>query len=321
MKNIIKKINRILVRWMFVLTLGLARIIPRNVLYWFVDSVIMMALYRTNTRLVRTARRNIDIVFRDRKTPDQKQALLQESFQNLALVIAEIIYYRVRLNKIAGAMTIEGEQHLKDALKKKKGVVAITAHLGNFPFMVFWLAHRGYKVNVLMRPPRDRKMGKFISDNFAHVGGRMLFTVPERACVQKSIKALRANEVLVILIDQNYGADARIFVDFFGKQAATGASPVAFARRTGASVLPMFSVRKNGQTHIVVRPEIELKGSKNDVASIQENMQALTLVVEDFVRKYPDLWSWMHNRWKSKSTVSDKNVFQPDKQEVQAVNV
>ena len=304
-KKLIKKINRTIGRWAMNMMLVVAKIIPRQFLYAYVQWIIMLVSYYTGSRLVQVARDNIKDVFGDRKTIEEQALLVKASFKNLALVIAESIDCVARPARFLAEADIEGEAHLTTALQKGKGVIAVTAHLGNFPAMMGFFAARGYQVNVLVKPSRDPKMSEFIVRKFKSFGGNIIFSVPQRACVQSSIKALRANQVLFILIDQNYGADARIFVDFLGRKAATGASPVAFARRTGASVLPIFSVRRNGKMHIIVDPEVELKQPDKDNDCIQENMQMLTNIVEDYVRHYPGIWSWTHKRWKCKNNVLD----------------
>lgn len=114
--------------------------------------------------------------------------------------------------------------------------------------------------------------------------------------------------MLFILIDQNYGADARIFVDFFGQKAATGASPIAFAWRTGAGVVPIFSVRTaQDKIRIVVDPELDIERNHKTQDVMAQQVQVLTGVVERYVVRYPELWSWVHDRWKSKQTSMERS--------------
>ena len=301
-RNFLKKINRALVRRALKFSFFLAGIIPAGVLYTFVRGVVMAVLYRNPGRLLRNARRGVLTAFQDSLSAQEQEVLVKRAFEQLSYLIAEGVHYIVREHDFDEKISISGEETLKDVLARGKGVIAVTAHLGNFPLMMGWLARRGYKVNVLMRPMRDPKMNEFVARKFSPFGGNIIFTVPERECVQKSLKALRRNEVLFILIDQNYGADARVFVDFFGKKAATGASPAAFARRTGAGVVPVFFTRDNGRIRIMVEPEVEMKDARTEQEGLLENMQMLTCVVEEYVRRYPELWSWMHDRWKSRET-------------------
>lgn len=302
-KDFYKNFNRLLARVLFSATLFFAKVLPYCFIRAFARFIILGVFYKTNSRLFKNAWRGINLAFGDQKSLVEKETLVKQTFENLALVIAEGIYYFNHPEIFEATAIIEGEEHLKNALQGQKGVVVITAHLGNFPLMLGLLSRRGYKVNVLMRPPRDKKMGKFIAEKFSSFGGKVIFTVPERACIQKSIRALRSNELLFILIDQNYGAGARVFVDFFGAKAATGASPLAFAWRTGASVLPIFSVRTDeGNMKIIIDLEIDIERSDKSAASMKDQVQMLMLVIEKYVSKYPELWSWMHDRWKSKET-------------------
>jgi KDO2-lipid IV(A) lauroyltransferase len=118
--------------------------------------------------------------------------------------------------------------------------------------------------------------------------------------VANSIKALRNNEFLFIPIDQNFGT-AGVFVDFFGKQAATATGPVIFAQRTGAPILPMFIVREKDDTHrIIIEPPMYIEEKENNAATIQHNISRITKIIEEYIRKYPQEWGWIHRRWKSR---------------------
>lgn len=302
-EDFLKQVNRALVRGALAWLFFLARIVPIGMVYALVRFVVVGVLYKTGGRLKRHANNSIQTAFGTQMSQDRREWLIRQTFEQLAHVIAEGVHYIVRERDFDERIRMSGDEHLKSVLSRGKGIIAVTAHLGNFPLMMGWLARQGYTVNVLMRPMRDPGMSEFVAAKFRPFGGQMILTVPERECVQKSLRALRRNEILFVLIDQNYGAQARVFVDFFGHKAATGASPAAFARRTGAGVVPVFFTRETGGgIHIIAEPEVVMTKGPAEQAAYQEDMQRLTSVVEEYVRRYPELWSWMHNRWKSRET-------------------
>ncbi|MEW5894999.1 MAG: lysophospholipid acyltransferase family protein [Candidatus Omnitrophota bacterium] len=305
-----KIFNRFLARNGLKACLFLSGFLPYALLHFFIRTLVMI-FYYSNSRLARNARESVDIAYGHEKTERHREDLVRQSFLNLARVMAEDIYY-VRNSRLISSMAeINGEEHLKQALSKGKGVIATTAHLGNFALMIAWLAGYGCKVNVIMRPPRDSKMGDFIKQTVGKMGTHVIFTLPVRQCLSESIKALRNNEILFILLDQNYGADARIFVDFFGTKAATGGSPLTLASRTGASILPVFCLRgKDNRYQIEVEPEQILPYEPGNEESLRKSLQQLTSIIEAHIRRDPPLWSWMHKRWKSKNSRESEDILE-----------
>ncbi|HSV42961.1 MAG TPA: lysophospholipid acyltransferase family protein [Candidatus Bathyarchaeia archaeon] len=264
-----------------------------------VRSLVFVSLYYTNSRLVRHCRRSIGIAYGDEKTPVEQKQLLVDSLRHLGQTLAETIYYTHNLKFVEGKIEIDGREHLDQALARGKGVVAVTAHFGNFPVMIYWMSRCGYKVNVIMRRLRDEKIGDYVFEKVTATGTKIIYTLPSRQCIQAALAALRGNEILFILLDQNYGADARVMVNFFGHEAATGTSPVVFAQRTGAAVLPVFCLRKEPDRQVIkIDPEILLQPADGTDNRIQYNVQLLTEVIERYIRQYPAWWAWMHNRWK-----------------------
>ncbi|MBU1905372.1 MAG: lysophospholipid acyltransferase family protein, partial [Candidatus Omnitrophica bacterium] len=113
-------------------------------------------------------------------------------------------------------------------------------------------------------------------------------------------EALRNNEAVFLPLDQNFGSGG-VFVDFFGKKAATAIGPVVFARRTKAAIVPCFIIRQKDDTHqIVFEPPLELEEGKDKQETIVINIQKLTNIIESYIRRYPAEWGWIHRRWKSK---------------------
>jgi KDO2-lipid IV(A) lauroyltransferase len=120
------------------------------------------------------------------------------------------------------------------------------------------------------------------------------------SAVRASLLALRSNELVGMLMDQNAGDDG-VFVDFFGRLASTAAGAAVFALKTDAPVLPTFGYRKADDTHVVTIgapvPLIRTGDHKRDVL---ENTARYTKVVEENIRAHPEQWFWLHKRWKSR---------------------
>ena len=204
--------------------------------------------------------------------------------------------------KIIEKVTIEGQEHLDAALSQGKGAVLMSAHFGSFILMYLRLALAGYKVNSIMRRMRDEDFEKYISHYRDNNGIRTIYAMPRKECVVESLKSLRKNETLVILFDQNYGEDGRVFVDFFGQPAATATGPVIFSQRANAPILPVFIIReKKDHYKIIIEPPVPLSAGPGGEEELTQNVSQLTKVIEEYIRRYPHEWGgWLHRRWKSK---------------------
>jgi len=135
------------------------------------------------------------------------------------------------------------------------------------------------------------------------VGIKTIYSQPRKACVENSIRTLRNNELLFIPIDQNFGTGG-VFVDFFGKKAATATGPVVLALRTKAAVIPCFIVRQKDDTHkIIFEESLNLEEGRTFQETIIINIQKLTDIIESYIRKYPAEWGWIHRRWKSRPSI------------------
>jgi len=200
-------------------------------------------------------------------------------------------------------ISLVNKQALDRALARGKGVILVSAHFGNFPLLLARLSQDGYKVAGIMRPMRDLRVEKIFVQKREKYHVRTIYSTPRNTCVNQTIDSLRHNELVFIPIDQNFGT-AGVFVDFFGRKAATATGPVIFAQRTKASLVPCFIVRQEDNTQrIIFEPEIDLEEGSTPQKTIEINIQKLTNVIEAYIRKFPAEWGWVHRRWKSKKEV------------------
>ncbi|HNV23845.1 MAG TPA: lysophospholipid acyltransferase family protein [Candidatus Omnitrophota bacterium] len=256
----------------------------------------------------RIARESLEIAFGKEKSPQEIKNILRKCFDHLGRGMVEMLYFMAHPQMIGKKVTFEGWEHLEEAIARGKGVIAVSAHFGNFPLMMFSLAKKGYPVNAIIRPARDPILEKDLLRRRTEEGLKNIYAIPRKECVEQCIRALRHNEILFILLDQNFGNGRGVFVDFFGEKAATGTGPVVFSSRTGATILPMFIIREEGDYHrVIIEPIFELEQGVTDEEILQKNVQRITDIIERYIRKYPHEWGWMHRRWKTKPDQEKKN--------------
>ncbi len=293
-----KKMSRAAARYGMLLGCFLVEHLP-FVMVRGVLNFLLSAAFRVTFRLKRIARESLRIAFGQEKTQEQIEQIVQDCFKTIRKGIIELLYFSRYPKEVVNLFSFEGKERLDDALKKGKGVILVTAHYGNFPLMMLQMAQMGYKVNVIMRRARDEKIADVILKIMDREKVHTIYTQPRRQCVLESLKVLRNNELLFILMDQHFGSEGGVFVEFFGQQAATAPGAVVIANRTGAPILPVFNVRQEGsQQKIFIEPEMPLKKCGSDEETIRRNVAALTKIIEQYIRRYPHEWGWMHKRWK-----------------------
>lgn len=279
--------------WGLRLAWGLFRVLPMGVAQKLGAALGWLA-YLLAARYRRVALRNLQRAFPD-WTPAQVRATARRVFRNFGVGLAEFFKApSLTREQIEQRLTVVGLEHLDAAFREGKGVLLITGHFGNWELMARYLCMRGYPIAVIARDADDKGTTELITTLRERSGYKVF---PRGSAARAVLKALRANEAVGILPDQNAGD---VFVEFFGQKAGSVAGPAVFHLRTGAPLVPLFNVRLPGDFHRVeILPPMRFEPTGDAQADYQRVMQALHDVLESYVRRYPDQWLWLHDRWKS----------------------
>src|SRR3989338_6114636 len=251
MNEFFKKILRAVARYTFFFCRWFISLLP----FWLFKAfrAFFMAVGRPFVLKKRKlAIDNLNFALGKEKTPEEILQIADACFYNIGKGMIDTIYFIDRHEELVKKIRIEGKEHLEAAIKQGNGVIFVSAHFGNFILMYLRILFEGYTTNVIMRRVRDEAFEKYISQFRDEQGLKTIYDLPSRQCVVNSIRALRKNEVLFILLDQNYGTDGRVFVDFFGQKAATATGPVVFSKRTQSPVMPVFIMREKADRHKIV---------------------------------------------------------------------
>lgn len=243
--------------------------------------------------------RNLALAFPG-KTKEELKEIGKDVFRNLGRVLAEFSFIP-KLNKenVHNYVVWEGEENFRQAYKKGRGIIFLTAHFGNwewmaatFPLLV------GLPCHVVMRPLDNKYLDQLVEALRTWTGNK---TIPKRKAMGRMLRLLQNREIVGVLLDQNVDWHEGVFVNFFGHLACTNSGLALLAMRTGAAVLPAFNIRqKNGQYRVIIEPEISLIRTENKDADILQNTRVFTQIIEKYVRAYPDHWLWLHRRWKTR---------------------
>ncbi|MDO9565354.1 MAG: lysophospholipid acyltransferase family protein [Candidatus Desulfaltia sp.] len=241
---------------------------------------------------------NLTRSFGHEKSSYEIKILVRRVFKNLGQIIFEIGWsLRLERKDFQKHFNIQGLSNYSNAYKKGKGVLLLTAHMGNWELLSIIIAMAGYPVSVLYRP-----LDFFLLDRlFGMIRGRFgAELIPSAQSMRKILQSLKHGKVVGMLIDQNVDWHEGVFVDFFGHRACTNKGMALLARRTESPVVPVFLVREKSGFRAEFGSEIPLIKTEDIRKDIEENTQQYNRIVEDFIRQYPDQWFWVHQRWKTK---------------------
>ena len=247
----------------------------------------------------RIAYHNLQIAFGRSKTKRECDEIIKTTFRDTAknaLEVAKLIYTNpVFLREL---ISIDGLEYLDNALGQGKGVVALSAHMGNFALIGPRLFLEGYPFSLIARDPKDKTLAKTLLGFRNTLGIDSIPDKPRRTCVAKSLASLKKNGILYLQIDQNASSED-LWVDFFGWLVPTFRGPVVFSLRTGAPILPMFIIRDAPNHHtLIIKPPFDLISTENKEDDIHQNTAKLTKLIEAYILQYPTQWWWFHRRWK-----------------------
>ncbi len=190
-------------------------------------------------------------------------------------------------------ISYEGLENYQAAKAQGRGVLIATAHLGNWELSAFAHALMTEPMNVMVRPLDNPLVDRLVENRRTLSGNRLIF---KKDAARSVLKALKNNEPVGILIDQNTTPSEGVFIDFFGKQACAGAGFAKLAAHSQAPVIPGFALwNEQTQSYVIhFLPEVPITG---DTALDTQRIHA---VLEDAIRKNPDQWLWIHRRWKTR---------------------
>src|SRR5271165_2464455 len=257
------------------------------------------AVYLLHARLRRVGLRNLALAFPE-KTEAERALILRGVFTSLGRQLAEVCHFpkytRENIEQVVG---YDGLENYERAYARGKGVLFLTAHFGGWELSAFTHSLHGHWLHVVMRPMDNPYLDRLIQGYRTMHGNR---TVAKDDFVRGLLGAMKAGETVGILMDTNMTPPQGLFVDFFGIPACTASGLARIALRTDAAVVPGFTIwdRELGKYRLRFDPALELVRTGDQKADIAANTQMFTKVIEDYVRKYPEQWLWVHRRWKTR---------------------
>jgi KDO2-lipid IV(A) lauroyltransferase len=271
-------------------------------------SAVGLAFYALDRPHRRLTLANLDAAF-PRRSPAERRAIARAVFAHFGRLLVELLRFSAMSpERMRAHVEFEGEERVHQAHAQGKGALLVTGHFG------FWelnaLAHGLllYPIALVARALDNPLLQDLLERVRTSTGNTVIY---RQRGLRRIMRALASNQGVAMLIDQHIQASDAVVVEFFDRPAATTAAVAAIALKTGAPVIPVFSLPLgDGRYRMIYEHPVEppAAGSPDPV---RDYTQRCTDVLEMYVRRYPDLWLWMHRRWRDEGEIPTPGMFPP----------
>lgn len=195
----------------------------------------------------------------------------------------------------------EGEEALRAAYEEKRGVVAVTAHTGNWELFTVLFGMVEIPAQAVVRSLYNSLINNVLVANRESPFMKMIQR-GSKASPRQLLTCLKNGDVLVLALDQDTRTQS-VFVDFFGVPAATPRVAASLALKGGVPIVTALDRRLADGSHVFSFERIEVPKDFCPCAAHEiELTQMLTHAIEKHIRAFPDQWAWNHRRWKKRPT-------------------
>lgn len=226
------------------------------------------------------------------------EAVARGVYAHFGAVMLDLLWMEGRSPaELAALVEFEGVENIRAAGERGRGILYCTAHLGNWEIHAIAHAVSQEPLTVVARPLDNPALDARLVALRAVSGNRIIY---KRKALASVLKELRAGRGAAMLLDQNVQADDGIFVEFFGRPAATTTVAAALALKTGCALVPGWTeLRDDGRYVLRYEPALEVNPDADREAEVARITQEIARRTEQWIRRNPTQWLWMHRRWKT----------------------
>ena len=276
------------------LLIGVVRVMPDS-LVRASGTLLGFAFYVLDGSHRRIAQQNLAMAFPRRPTSERRQ-IARAAFAHFGRLLFELLKFSTLTpQQMLARVEFEGEDRARLAYAQRKGVLFVTGHFGFWELHAMVHALQIEPINLLARSLDNPQPNNLLEQIRQSTGNTVVY---RRGTIRRVMRTLQAGQGVAVLIDQHIMTRDAIYVDFFDRPAATTSAVAALALRTGAPVVPVFALPIGaGRIRVIYEHPVEPPRSESEDA-VREFTQRCTDVLEMYVRHHPNLWLWMHRRWR-----------------------
>ncbi len=237
----------------------------------------------------------------------ERRAIARRMFQHFGVLLVELLRFSgLSAEAMRRAVEVDGEERVRAAYAKGRGVLFFTGHFGFWELHAIVHALLFEPIGVLARPLDNPGLHELLEALRQRTGNSVIY---REGAVRRVLRTLADGHGVALLIDQHMHSPDAIWVRFFQRPAATTSTLAALALRTGAPVVPVFTVPlPNGRFRLIYERPVE-PPAPGTADAVRDFTQRCTDVLEMYVRRQPELWLWMHRRWRDAPAPETRGMF------------
>jgi lauroyl/myristoyl acyltransferase len=237
---------------------------------------------------------NLKAIFPEKSDKEIREIRIR-MFRNFAKYLVDFFRFSI-IDKeyISEHIQLQNLDYFDQVLKDGRGAIAVTAHLGNWELGGIMIALLGYPFWAVALVHKDKRVNAFFNAQRESKGMRV---IPFGRAARQCLQVLAKNEILALAGDRDFTGKG-VIVDFFGRPTLLPLGPAVFAQKTKAPIIPGFMVRNKDDTFTLkMERPIEFLSSGNDQDDVLALVKQYKVIIEDYIRKYPDQWYMFRKFW------------------------
>lgn len=243
------------------------------------------------------AKVNLDLAFENRMSEIEKESIIKKCYKNLLhLVRDSIINQTITQEQLLEKVTFHNEHFYEEAIQRKKGVIFLTAHYGNWEITSLAVGAKWGPISVIGRQLDSPSMNTILEKNRQRFNVNLL---EKKGAMRAILKALKAGDNVGLLVDQNTTSKEGVLVSFFGKRARHTPAAAQFANKTNSTIIPAFVTTNDNKHYDLTFYEPILAPRDDNEQSLIDSIQAQATITQHIIENKPDEWFWFHRRWKN----------------------
>ena len=272
---------------------SLALVLPLRLAY-FLASFLAQGYYFLAFADRHAVRANLRIIFPE-KSDFELRKISKMVFRNFAKYLVDFFRFeKLDRQYIEKNIKLENLHHFDDALARGKGVIVLTAHLGNWELGGAVLGQLGYPLWVVALPHKEKKVNDFFD---AQRNRKGLKVIAMGKAVRSCISQIRHNHMVALVGDRDFTGKG-IVLDFFGKPMHFPEGPAALSLITGASIVPGFMLRNPDNSFTLkIEKSIEFSPCGDKLKDLEDLTSLCRNIFQDYIRQYPQQWYLFRKFW------------------------
>lgn len=227
---------------------------------------------------------------------ESAEEIALETFINLGISIVEVCrLYHGKGDILIDSIDVVGRENLMSARERHKGIIFVGGHCGNWELMSLSFK-RLFDENIwaIVRHQNNPYLNTIVEKMRMSYGNKVIYN---KAALRPILGVIKNDGAIGMLADQAVFPDNGVQINLLGRKAWANKAPAVIAHKTGVALVPVFIHRAGNRHVLTIHPEYKLCSDRTE-NGIQQDIQALSGYLEDFVCAHPADWYWVHRRWK-----------------------